>query len=99
MGVVEIDGSGKPWLAPIDKRIRSSSPISDLSGAEPGQLVLAERAGRSERAGVKVVEVIGDPLAPRSFSLIAIAKYGIPHVFGEAKIGRASCRERVCQYV
>src|SRR3546814_16976347 len=34
MGVVEIDGSGKPWLAPIDKRIRSSSPISDLSGAE-----------------------------------------------------------------
>src|SRR3990167_4313487 len=89
MGVVEIDGSGKPWLAPIDKRIRSSSPISDLSGAEPGQLVLAERAGRSERAGVKVIEVIGDPLAPKSFSLIAIAKHGIPHVFSEETLGEA----------
>lgn len=83
MGVVEIDGSGKPWLAPVDKRIRNSSPISDLMGAEEGQLVLAERTGRSERSGVKVVEVIGDPLAPKSFSLIAIAKHGIPHTFPE----------------
>ncbi|AWW74769.1 ribonuclease R [Erythrobacter sp. KY5] len=83
MGVVELDGSGKPWLAPVDKRIRRSTPISDLGGAEEGQLVLAEQAGRSERAGVRVVEVIGDPLAPKSFSLIAIAKHGIPHVFPE----------------
>lgn len=81
MGVVEIDGAGKGWLAPVDKRIRSSSPIADLGGAEEGQLVLAERAGRSERAGVKVIEVVGDPLAPKSFSLIAIAKHGIPHTF------------------
>ena len=81
MGVVEIDGAGKAWLAPVDKRIRRSSPIADLNGAEEGLLVLAERAGRSERSGVNVVEVIGDPLAPGSFSLIAIAKHGIPHVF------------------
>ncbi|MBV7267066.1 ribonuclease R [Erythrobacter ani] len=84
LGVVEIDGGGKAWLAPTDKRIRQSSPISDLGEAEAGQLVLAERTGRSERSGVKVVEVIGDPLAPKSFSLIAIAKHGIPHVFPEA---------------
>jgi ribonuclease R len=84
MGVVEIDGSGKAWLAPIDKRVRNSSPISDLGGAEEGLLVIAERAGRSERAGVRVVEVVGDPLAPKSFSLIAIAKHGIPHVFPDA---------------
>ncbi|KEO87191.1 ribonuclease R [Erythrobacter sp. JL475] len=84
MGVVEIDGSGKAWLAPVDKRVRNSSPISDLMGAEEGQLVLAERTGRSERSGVKVVEVVGDPLAPKSFSLIAIAKHGIPHVFPDA---------------
>lgn len=83
MGVVEIDRSGKAWLSPVDKRVRNSSPISDVGGAEEGQLVLAERTGRSERAGVKVVEVIGDPLAPKSFSLIAIAKHGIPHVFPE----------------
>ncbi|MFU7528657.1 ribonuclease R [Qipengyuania sp. ASV99] len=81
LGVVEFDGSGKAWLAPIDKRIRRSSPISDTGGAEDGQLVLAESTGRSERAGVKVIEVIGDPLAPKSFSLIAIAKHGIPHTF------------------
>ncbi|BDI61143.1 ribonuclease R family protein [Qipengyuania nanhaisediminis] len=84
MGVVEIDGAGKPWLAPVDKRVRNSSPIRDLGGAEKGLLVLAEPAGKSERSGVNVVEVIGDPLAPKSFSLIAIAKHGIPHVFPEA---------------
>jgi ribonuclease R len=83
LGVVEIDKAGKAWLAPVDKRIRSSSPISDVGEAEAGQLVLCERTGRSERAGVKVVEVIGDPLAPGAFSLIAIAKHGIPHIFPE----------------
>jgi ribonuclease R len=81
MGVVEIDQAGKAWLAPVDKKIRNSSPISDLGGAEDGELVIVERTGNSPRAGVKVVEVIGDPLAPKSFSMIAIAKHGIPHVF------------------
>jgi ribonuclease R len=47
MGVVEIDGAGKGWLAPIDKRERHAAPISDLGGAEAGQLVLAEPAGRT----------------------------------------------------
>ena len=89
MGVVEIDQAGKGWLAPVDKRVRQSSPIADLGGAEPGQLVLAEPAGRSPRAGVKVVEVLGDPLAPRAFSLIAIAKHGIPHVWPEGALDEA----------
>ncbi|MCL4674107.1 MAG: RNB domain-containing ribonuclease [Sphingomonadaceae bacterium] len=86
MGVVEIDRTGKGWLAPVDKRVRQSTPIADLGGAEEGQLVLAEPAGRSPRAGVKVVEVLGDPLLPKSFSLIAIAKHGIPHVFPEGAL-------------
>ncbi|MFM2302077.1 MAG: hypothetical protein RLZZ84_1813, partial [Pseudomonadota bacterium] len=81
MGVVEIDGAGKGWLAPIDKRERNSAPIADLGGAEAGQLVLAEPAGRSPRSGVKVTAVLGDPLAPRAFSLIAINKHGIPFAF------------------
>jgi ribonuclease R len=89
MGVVEIDGGGKAWLAPVDKRVRHSSPISDLGSAETGQLVLAEPAGRSPRAGVKVVEVLGDPLAPKSFSLIAISKHGIPNVFPEEVLAEA----------
>jgi ribonuclease R len=88
LGVVELDGSGKPWLAPTDKRVRNSSPIADLGGAEPGQLVLAE-PGRTPRSGVKVVEVLGDPLAPKSFSLIAIHKHGIPYIFREEALAEA----------
>ena len=89
LGVVELDGSGKPWLAPTDKRVRSSSPIADLGGAEAGQLVLAE-PGRTPRSGVKVVEVLGDPLAPKAFSLIAIHKYDIPYIFGEQTLDEAA---------
>ncbi len=89
MGVVELDGAGKPWLAPVDKRVRSSAPIADLGEAKAGELVLAERVGKSERSGVKVVEVVGDPLAPKSFSLIAIAKHGIPHTFPDDAIAEA----------
>lgn len=81
LGVVEIDGAGKPWLAPVDKRVRNATPITDVGGAEAGQLVLAEPSGRGPRAGAKVTEVLGDPLAPRAFSLIAIHKHGIPNVF------------------
>ncbi|MCJ2177712.1 ribonuclease R [Novosphingobium album (ex Hu et al. 2023)] len=89
LGVVEIDGGGKPWLAPVDKRIRNSSPISDLGGAEAGELVLAEPVGRSARAAVKVTEVLGEPLAPKAFSLIAIHKHGIPNVFTEETLDEA----------
>lgn len=89
MGVVELDGTGKGWLAPVDKRVRNAVPISDLGGAEAGQLVLAEPAGRSPRSGMKVVAVLGDPLAPRAFSLIAIHKHGIPLVFPEAALREA----------
>ena len=89
MGVVEIDKAGKAWLAPVDKKVRNSAPIRDLKGAEEGELVLAEAAGRGARAGVNVTEVVGDPLAPKSFSLIAIAKHGIPHVFPEEALAEA----------
>jgi ribonuclease R len=89
MGVVEIDATGKGWLAPVDKRVRTSSPIVDLGGAEAGQLVLAEQAGKTLRSGVKVIEVIGDPLAPKAFSLIAIAKHGIPHIFPQEALDEA----------
>src|SRR5262249_31407668 len=89
LGVVEIDGSGKGWLAPVDKRVRNPGPIADLGGGEAGNPVLAEPAGRSPRAGVKVTEVLGDPLAPRAFSLIAIHKHGIPHVFSQEVLAEA----------
>ena len=89
MGVVEKDGSGNYWLAPVDKRVRDSAPIGDVGEAKEGELVLAERMGKSARSKVKVVEVVGDPLAPKAFSLIAIAKHGIPHVFPRETISEA----------
>ncbi|MEL7737281.1 ribonuclease R [Citromicrobium bathyomarinum] len=89
IGVVEKDGRGKFWLAPVDKKVRNSSPISDVGTAEEGQLVSAEPVGRGNRSGVRVTEVLGDPLAPNSFSMIAIAKHGIPHVFPEAVLNEA----------
>ena len=95
MGVVEIDGSGKGWLAPVEKSVRNSMPIADLGGAEEGQLVLAEPAGKSPRSGVKVTEVLGDPLAPKSFSLIAIHKYEIPHVFTNEVLDEAQTSARL----
>ncbi len=90
LGVVEFDGAGKGWLAPVDKRVRNAVPISDMGGAANGQLVLAEPTGRSLRAGYKVTEVLGDPLAPRAFSLIAIHKHGIPFVFPEEALAEAA---------
>ena len=47
MGVVEMDGAGKPWLAPVDKQVRDSAPIGELGEAGAGDLVLAERMGKS----------------------------------------------------
>ena len=89
MGIIERDGAGKMWLAPIDKRVRHAVPVADVGEAVEGQLVLAEPVGRSPRAGVKVTAVLGDPLAPRSFSLIAIHKYGLPHVFADEVLAEA----------
>jgi len=64
MGVVELDGAGKAWLAPVDKRVRYSSPIADLGGAVSGQLVMTQAAGKSPRAGSKSPKywVIHSPL-------------------------------------
>ena len=89
MGVIEIDGSGQAWLAPVDKKIRNSVRVSDVGGAEKGQLVLAEPAGRGRNSTVRVSEVLGDPLAPRAYSLIAIHKHGIPHIFPEEALAEA----------
>jgi len=89
LGVIEIDGAGKAWLAPTDKRVRHSYKVSDLNEAEAGKLVLAEPTSRGPRASVKVTEILGDPLAPRAFSLIAIHKHGIPFEFPDEVIEEA----------
>lgn len=83
LGVVEKGERDRFWLKPVDKRIRQSTLISDLGEAQPGDLVLCEASGRAPRVSARVAMVLGDPFAPRSFSLIAIHKYGIPSVFSE----------------
>ena len=95
MGVVEIDGAGRAWLAPTDKKIRNSFQIGDIGGAEEGQLVTAESTGKGVRSKVNVTEVLGDPLEPKSFSLIAIHKYGIPPVFPESTIAEAEAAAKL----
>ncbi len=42
-----------------------------------------------------MTEVLGDPLAPRSYSLIAIHKYGIPHVFSEEVLAEAEAAAKL----
>ncbi|WP_380874702.1 ribonuclease R [Sphingomonas sp. DBB INV C78] len=93
LGVLHAEGD-RLWLKPVDKREKRDWPVSDAGGAEPGDLVLAEKAGRPPRMTVKVSEKLGDPFAPRSFSLIAIHKHGIPNQFGEETIEEA---ERVAK--
>ena len=80
LGVVHQEGEGF-WLRPVEKKERRELAISDLGPAAAGDLVLAEKVGRPPRLTGRVTEVLGDPFAPRSFSLIAIHKHGIPHEF------------------
>jgi ribonuclease R len=83
LGVIAKDERGKFVLRPVDKRIRKETPIGDMGDAQPGDLVLAEASGRPPRLSARVTHVLGDPFQPRSFSLIAIHKYGIPNEFPE----------------
>jgi len=83
LGVIHVEGE-KLWLKPIDKRQRYDLPISDAGEAKRGDLVLVEKTGRPPRITGRVTEILGDPFAPRSFSLIAIHQKGIPHRFSHA---------------
>jgi ribonuclease R len=88
LGVLHAEGD-RLWLKPVDKRERRELPVSDVGEAQAGDLVLAEKAGRPPRITARVVERLGEPFAPRSFSLIAIHKHGIPDRFSEETIAEA----------
>jgi ribonuclease R len=88
LGVVKREGE-RFWLSPVDKRERRELFISDVKDAEPGDLVLCEVSGRPPRASARVDAVLGDPFAPRSFSLIAIHKHGLRHEFAQEEIDEA----------
>src|SRR3954451_5944535 len=88
LGVIRQEGE-RFWLSPVDKKERRELFISDLKDAEPGDLVLCEVSGRPPRVSARVDAVLGDPFAPRSFSLIAIHKHGLRHEFSQAAIDEA----------
>ena len=78
LGVVEDGGNNRFWLKSTDKKMRFDTPLSELGEAKAGDLVLAELGGRVGQKKARVTQVLGDPFAPRSFSLIAIHKFSIP---------------------
>ncbi len=88
LGVVRMAGE-RAFLTPVDKKERRELPIADLKDAGEGDLVLCEVTGRPPRTTARVDAVLGDPFAPRSFSLIAIHKYGIRDQFPDAVIDEA----------
>ncbi len=88
LGVLHQEGD-RLWLKPVDKREKRDWPVSDAGEARPGDLVMAEKAGRPPRMTAKVTEILGDPFQPRSFSLIAIHKHGIPDRFPEETLEEA----------
>ena len=89
--VEDMGPGGKPilWLRPADKRARYDFAVADKGDANVGDLVRAELTGRGPAIKAKVIDRIGDPFAPRSLSMIAIAKHEIPHVFGAETIAEA----------
>ena len=93
IGVLRREGD-RFWLQGVEKKERREFPVSDVGDADSGDLVLAERAGRPPRITARVVQRLGDPFAPRSFSLIAIHKHGIPDRFTAETIEEA---ERVAR--
>ncbi|HEX8937150.1 MAG TPA: ribonuclease R [Sphingomicrobium sp.] len=88
LGVVKREGE-RFWLSPVDKRERRELAIHDLKDAQAGDLVLCEVSGRPPRISARVDAVLGDPFAPRSFSLIAIHKHGLRHDFAAEAIDEA----------
>lgn len=89
--VEDMGPGGKPilWLRPADKRARYDFAVADKGDANVGDLVRAELTGRGPAIKAKVIDRIGDPFAPRSLSMIAIAKHEIPHVFGAETLAEA----------
>jgi len=94
LGVIHREGD-RLWLKPVDKREKRDTLISDAGDAQVGDLVLAEKAGRPPRITARVTERLGDPFAPRSFSLVAIHKFGIPDIFPESVLEEAELVPRL----
>jgi ribonuclease R len=88
MGVIHEEG-GKLWLKGLEKSSRHDFLVVEANRAKAGDLVMAEKSGRPPRVSARVIEILGDPFEPRSFSLIAIHKHEIPIEFAEESLAEA----------
>ena len=88
LGVLRKEGA-RFWLTPVEKKERRELAVSDVKDGEAGDLVLCEVSGRGPRVTARVDAVLGDPFAPKSFSLIAIHKYELPHEFRDSVVAEA----------
>lgn len=81
-------------LAPIDRRAKHDFDIAstDLNGAEPNQIVVAEiQPSRSAlRKKVRVIEVIGEADDPKAISLMALYEAGLRPYFPEDVIAETA---------
>jgi len=87
-------------IVPVDKKSSLEWQVAkaDSLGAKDGELVEAEQVGPKARMGLptaKITEILGDPMAPKSVSLIAIHQHGIPDNFPDAVIIEANAAQPV----
>ena len=83
LGVLQREGDGL-ILVPTDKRLRTTFAVPETAGASAGELVRAEPISRRRgwrATEARVTERLGDPLAQKSLSLIAIHARGLPDCF------------------
>ena len=87
-------GSEGGRVVPVDKKIDREYRVAkeDSMGAKEGELVEARQIGPKGRMGLptaKIIERLGDPMAPKAISLIAIHQHGIPDEFPEDVLAEA----------
>ena len=87
------EGSQGGRIVPVDKKSDREWVVGpdDRAGAKDGELVEIERVGHRKLGlpQAKIVARLGDPLAPKSISLIAIQEHGIPDSFPPEVLAQA----------
>lgn len=88
------EGSEGGRIIPIDKGESKEWQVAANAtlDAKDGELVEAEKDGKSPRMGLpraRIVAVLGDPSAPKAVSLIAIHQHGIPDAFPDDVVAQA----------
>ena len=93
LGVFRLGPDGG-WIVPIERGAEKEWRVDrgESKGARDGELVQAEQSGpkaRMGRSSARIISRLGDPLAPKALSLIAIHQHGIPDAFADDAIAEA----------